>query len=181
MSNAPSDHGFIEEPADQASESKSNNTLMRVLGCLGCGGLGFVLLAIISAIALPSFLNQANKARESEAKTYIGSMNRGQQVHFLENKAFSPSSDALGIRVPATTENYSYSIVVSPDGSNVLSVAIPFEAPLKYYTGAVLLRGEGEELTTMSQICESSEPLTADPVLTSLGTIDCPPGSTPLK
>ena len=35
-----------------------------------------IIIGILSAIALPSFLNQANKAKQSEAKTYIGSMNR---------------------------------------------------------------------------------------------------------
>ena len=35
-----------------------------------------IIIGILSAIALPSFLNQANKAKQSEAKTYVGSMNR---------------------------------------------------------------------------------------------------------
>ncbi|HBB34438.1 MAG TPA: hypothetical protein DC064_22270, partial [Cyanobacteria bacterium UBA9273] len=39
-----------------------------------------IIIGILSAIALPSFLNQANKAKESEAKQYTGSMNRAQQA-----------------------------------------------------------------------------------------------------
>ncbi|MCX5963441.1 MAG: prepilin-type N-terminal cleavage/methylation domain-containing protein, partial [Cyanobacteria bacterium] len=34
-----------------------------------------IIIGILASIALPSFLNQANKAKQSEAKTYVGSMN----------------------------------------------------------------------------------------------------------
>ena len=43
-----------------------------------------IIIGILSAIALPSFLNQANKARQAEAETYVGSMNRAQQAEYLE-------------------------------------------------------------------------------------------------
>ncbi|OBQ26060.1 MAG: pesticin, partial [Aphanizomenon flos-aquae MDT14a] len=55
-----------------------------------------IIIGILSAIALPSFLNQAKKARQSEAKTYVGSMNRGQQAFYTENDAFTSSVDAMG-------------------------------------------------------------------------------------
>ena len=183
MSNAPSDHGFIEESPEQASEQKSNNVLWIVLGCLGCGGLGIIIVGILAAIALPSFLNQANKARQSEAKTYVGAMNRGQQAYFIENRAFSPSIEALEIGIPATTSNYSYSLEVQPDGASVIITATPLEEPLKHYTGAVFAVGETPDTaTTIAEVCESSEALTsASPSLNpTTETIDCPPGSTPL-
>ncbi len=81
-----------------------------------------IIIGILSAIALPSFLNQANKAKQSEAKTYIGSMNRAQQAYYLENGNFafngsdaSLTTDALafsalGLGITPETENYSYAI-----------------------------------------------------------------------
>ena len=42
-----------------------------------------IIIGILSAIALPSFLNQANKAKQSEAKQYIASLNKGQQAFFV--------------------------------------------------------------------------------------------------
>ena len=48
-----------------------------------------IIIGILAAIALPSFLNQANKARQSEAQTYIGSLNRGQQAYYLEKSVFA--------------------------------------------------------------------------------------------
>ncbi len=40
-----------------------------------------IIIGILSAIALPSFLNQANKAKESEAKQYLSAINKGQQAY----------------------------------------------------------------------------------------------------
>ena len=40
-----------------------------------------IIIGILSAIALPSFLNQANKAKQSEAKTITGTMSRAQQTY----------------------------------------------------------------------------------------------------
>ncbi len=48
-----------------------------------------IIIGILSAIALPSFLNQANKAKQSEAKQYIASINKGQQAYYAENGDFS--------------------------------------------------------------------------------------------
>ena len=55
-----------------------------------------IIIGILSAIALPSFLNQANKAKQSEAKTYVGSMNRAQQAYYLENDSFVDSTGNFG-------------------------------------------------------------------------------------
>ena len=43
-----------------------------------------IIIGILSAIALPAFLNQANKAKQSEAKQYIASINKGQQAYYAE-------------------------------------------------------------------------------------------------
>lgn len=67
-----------------------------------------IIIGILAAIALPSFLNQANKARQSEAKTYIGSFNKGQQAWYTENTAFQPLLPELGVGVRPVTEYYVY-------------------------------------------------------------------------
>ena len=70
-----------------------------------------IIIGILAAIALPSFLNQASKARQSEAKTYVGSMNRGQQAYLLEKQQFSPNLQTLGLGIASTTANYAYGTV----------------------------------------------------------------------
>jgi prepilin-type N-terminal cleavage/methylation domain-containing protein len=67
-----------------------------------------IIIGILAAIALPSFLNQAAKARQSEAKTYVGSINRSQQAYLLEKQQFSPNLLTLGLGIAATTANYAY-------------------------------------------------------------------------
>ncbi|MFM6202082.1 MAG: type IV pilin protein, partial [Dolichospermum sp.] len=43
-----------------------------------------VIIGILSAIALPSFINQAAKAKQTEAKTTISSVNKAQQTQRIE-------------------------------------------------------------------------------------------------
>jgi type IV pilus assembly protein PilA len=54
-----------------------------------------IIVGILSAIAVPNLLTQVGKARESEAKSLLGAVNRAQQVHFGENSDFATSFDAL--------------------------------------------------------------------------------------
>jgi type IV pilus assembly protein PilA len=76
-----------------------------------------IIIGILSAIALPSFLNQANKARESEAKQYVGSMNRAQQANYLERTTFTTDFGQLGLGIASQTTNYVYSMG-SPSAAN---------------------------------------------------------------
>lgn len=181
MSENPSGEEFSAESSAQPSTPKSNNVIWIVLGCLGCGGLGVVFLGILMAIALPSFLNQANRARESEAQTYVGTMSRGQQAYFLENGAFAQSIEELQLDFSESTI-YRYGLEVDASGTRVLITATPLEDPINHYAGAVFAVSDSSENTiTVNQICESPEAFTTVPTFNAeTGEIDCPPGSTPL-
>lgn len=104
-----------------------------------------IIIGILSAIALPSFLNQATKARQSEARTYIGSMNRAQQAYYMENSnefADTKSFAKLGLGVAKDTNNYQYEIEGGGTGkSTVVNRAAikvnPAQSPLKAYLGGV--------------------------------------------
>jgi type IV pilus assembly protein PilA len=118
-----------------------------------------IIIGILSAIALPSFLNQANKAKQSEAKTYIGSMNRAQQAYYLENTTFTNSIGALGLGIATQTVNYQYQITL---GSSVVTnqgVVINGSAPLKAYVGGVEVTTQTatSEATTIAVLCESKD------------------------
>ena len=121
-----------------------------------------IIIGILSAIALPSFLNQANKAKQSEAKQYTGSMNRAQQAKYAENGSFAGVNDlALGIKTQ--TSNYIYTVEPKTPNSNTRSVGNvgqPLTLSLKGYTGTVLLgtsAGAESETTTVAILCESSK------------------------
>ncbi|MEH1921935.1 type IV pilin-like G/H family protein [Nostoc sp.] len=142
-----------------------------------------IIIGILSAIALPSFLNQANKAKQSEAKTYIGSMNRAQQAFYLEKNAFAGQADIgnLGLGIATQTTNYTYSIAGGGASStlvtNQAATVVPL-APLKSYiggVGVVTQTGTGEA-TTIATLCEADKAKVnsgAD-VTTISGLVTCP-------
>jgi type IV pilus assembly protein PilA len=106
-----------------------------------------IIIGILAAIALPSFLNQANRARESEASTYAGTINRAQQAYRLENPTFSARFEDLeaGIGEPATTggaidtDFYQYAIVTAAGtiGSRAEITATPKDENLHGFLGCV--------------------------------------------
>ena len=122
-----------------------------------------IIIGILAAIALPSFLNQANKAKQSEAKTYVGSMNRGQQAYYLENDEFSTEIGELGLGIKTQTANYVYSsdnaqTTVPPGITNKAAAATP-TAPIKAYMGAVNVATiqATSEATTLAVLCEGKQ------------------------
>jgi type IV pilus assembly protein PilA len=102
-----------------------------------------IIIGILSAIALPSFLNQAAKAKQSEAKTYVGSVNRAQQSYRIENPTFANNIDDLQIGIPTSTTDYDYTIagVVS----NATIMAKPTDSKsLKGFSGGVVILTTGQ-------------------------------------
>lgn len=118
-----------------------------------------IIIGILSAIALPSFLNQANKARQSEAKQYIASLNKGQQAFFVENNAFTTEVAALGLGIKTETQNYTYSIGLGEDlgaGASATAVTSGAASGLATYGGAVYLVASGGGNTSETVICENT-------------------------
>lgn len=97
-----------------------------------------IIIGILAAIALPSFLNQANKARESEAKTYVGSMNRGQQAYYLENDAFAANLTTLQIGIPTSTGYYTYATAATSTAI-ATSTGTKAKGAVRTFTGVVTI------------------------------------------
>ncbi|MBP5974676.1 prepilin-type N-terminal cleavage/methylation domain-containing protein [Brasilonema sp. CT11] len=116
-----------------------------------------IIISILSAIALPSFLSQANKAKQSEAKTYVGSMNRAQQAYYLENGRFADISE-LGIGIKSKTENYEYRSTPSTDNQVVVNNGISQKDSLKSYAGVVILskQNSSTQADVLAILCEST-------------------------
>ncbi len=120
-----------------------------------------IIIGILAAIALPSFLNQANKAKQSEAKSYVGTLNRTQQAYYLEKGQFASSLDVLSNPIASQTENYTYSATVADAGTNVENVtskADSRKAALKAYAGmaAISTTTGTSEANTVAILCEKS-------------------------
>jgi type IV pilus assembly protein PilA len=118
-----------------------------------------IIIGILAAIALPSFLNQSAKARQSEAKTYIGSLNHAQQGYYSEKLAFAQSISVLGIGLTASTVNYQYTVNV-PVATLVTNKATSQTVAIRSYAGVVnlaIITSTGDA-TTRSELCQANTP-----------------------
>lgn len=114
-----------------------------------------IIIGILSAIALPSFLSQAAKVRQSEAKSNVGTLNRGQQAYYFENFTFTDDIGKLGVGV-INSDNYSYSAVpIHSITSSVANKAKAISADTKGYVGGVFANA-GQ--TTVAILCEVKTP-----------------------
>ena len=139
-----------------------------------------IIIGILSAIALPSFLNQANKAKQSEAKQYVGTLNRIQQSYYLEKSQFASDMVPLANPVPASTTNYNYTFSpATPTSTNVINYGTSKAAALKSYNGMVSISvvTASSDATTTAVLCEASTPgasQLADPTAPATGSATKP-------
>ncbi|EAW36733.1 type IV pilin-like G/H family protein [Lyngbya sp. PCC 8106] len=116
-----------------------------------------IIIGILSAIALPSFLNQANKAKESEAKQYLSAINKGQQAIYTEKSKFSDDISSLGVGIKTQTTNFEYKCVTGVGGVNCKATSTG--TAIRSYLGAVYLISISEsETTSRSLLCQTKEP-----------------------
>lgn len=113
-----------------------------------------IIIGILSAIALPSFLSQAAKARSSEARTYVGSLNRAQQAYYLENQQFAQDIEKLSLGIKDNTDNYTYFVVTTAPTVKVTNKATAKNNDLKGYAGSVFTSAG----LTNSIMCEADAP-----------------------
>ena len=137
-----------------------------------------IIIGILAAIALPNFLNQGAKAKQTEAKQNIGMHNRLQTVHRSENAAFAGNIDqlAMGTLANATgtvsTVNYSYVMNASTDSAQLTATAI--DTSLKAYSGGnVRYTNSDSKSVIAAAVCEALTPGTtvASGILSVGGTV----------
>jgi type IV pilus assembly protein PilA len=150
-----------------------------------------IIIGILAAIALPSFLNQSNKAKQSEAKTYVGTLNKGQQAYFTEKNRFGSNIDILGIGVKTDTANYTYDSSNATYNSgtasanNATSHAVPKGVALRAYNGMVQLNqvATTSDITSLAILCEANAPGptgTVVPTASSVGGPLCAAATQPV-
>ena len=123
-----------------------------------------IIIGILSAIALPSFLNQANKAKQSEAKTYVGSLNKGQQAYYTEKGSFGTAISDLGVGIKTQTVNYIYTTGTSGSSTGAIAQSVSsttgVSTVIRNYAGTVSLLSEGttSDVTSVAILCETNNP-----------------------
>jgi type IV pilus assembly protein PilA len=73
-----------------------------------------VIVGILSAVALPNFLNQTNKAKATEAKTISSAYLKQYHAAYLED----PSTAATDITCPSATKYFTYDCT---DGDTIVA------------------------------------------------------------
>jgi len=150
-----------------------------------------IIIGLLAAIALPSFLNQSNKARYSEAKTYIGTISRLQQVYHLEKRTFTDDIGKLNVGANTSTANFTYSVIAgSVNGNNspvhlnqiITNVATPSSTTLKAIVGVVGIPGV-VRIDTVICIADTPNIAIIPPgsLNAILQTMVCPPAFSPAE
>ncbi|WP_324281915.1 type IV pilin-like G/H family protein [Cyanobacterium aponinum UTEX 3221] len=99
-------------------KSVSGFTLLELL-------IVMIIVGILAAISIPNFINQVGKTRESETKSYLGLIARGQQGYHWEKRTFAPQLELLGVGSVGGTQSKYHNI---PDPSDVSDVRVKHQA-----------------------------------------------------
>ena len=124
-----------------------------------------IIIGILAAIALPNFLNQAGKAKQSEAKQNVALVNKTQNSFRAEKSAFATSFskiaigsvvDKTGTPGTGTTTNYTYVITAQDNKPDTMSItAATSDSALKSFSGgAVRFSNSDNQSVIGTTICE---------------------------
>lgn len=138
-----------------------------------------IIIGVLAAIALPSLLGQVNKAKQSEARNYVGTVNRSQQAYFLEYQKFATDLSELQVGIKTESDNYKYEIKgggTAADAAQFKGTAIK-KALKSYYglVGTTVGDSATSEALTLAIACESPGPTTEVGTVTTF-TTDCKNG-----
>ncbi|WP_333146589.1 type IV pilin-like G/H family protein [Microcoleus sp. B13-B6] len=104
--------------------------------------IAVLTLPVVFSPVSEAQVSQTLTAKESQAKNFVGSMNKAQQVYYAEKAGFTSSVSNLlvylGLQVKPNSANYSYSIGMVKKGA-VFNYGVSKQANLKSFVGGVFL------------------------------------------
>jgi type IV pilus assembly protein PilA len=123
-----------------------------------------IIIGILAAIALPNFLSQGAKAKQTEAKNNVTTANTFQTTYRGENDKFASTFDLLatgtmtGAGTNFTTVSYTYTLGATQDTSSVTAVT-GTDSALKSYVGSTIrYTTVGSASAIANVICENLAP-----------------------
>lgn len=129
--------------------------------------IAVVIVGVLSAIALPSFLSWIGKARESDGQQGINNFLDKQIISYSDKSEFVKSDNwaaRLGLKGIKKSANYEFTILDIPATKQyseiVGGLATPKKKQLKAVIGvaAVDVDSESGEVETVSIICRAKMP-----------------------
>ncbi|NJK58707.1 MAG: prepilin-type N-terminal cleavage/methylation domain-containing protein [Pleurocapsa sp. SU_5_0] len=90
-----------------------------------------IIIGVLAAVALPNLLSQVGKARETEGKNGVGTINRSQQAYHFERQTFSPdltnaelaASNDLGVTLASDYYDFTVTSALSAADAEVSTAA----------------------------------------------------------
>ncbi len=156
---------FLQHLNNRKKKNEEGFTLIELLVVV-------IIIGVLAAIALPSLLGQVNKAKQSEARNYVGTVNRSQQAYFLEYQKFATNLSELQVGIKTQSENYQYAITGSGTSAAQFK-GMAIKPALKSYYGLVGTQvGDSatSEALTLAIACESPGPTTSVADVTTFST-----------
>lgn len=97
----------IAAPASRVDGEVRGFTLIEMM-------ITVVIVAILTAIALPSYLEQLRRSARAEAQTFLTDMASRQQQFLVDRRAYAVSAAALGIPAPGSLAGkFDFSVVAA--------------------------------------------------------------------
>jgi Type IV pilin-like G and H, putative len=162
---------FKKEPSMEKPEKSIVPVIVMTLAGAGiCASVvAFIVLKVV-----PSFLYGADKAKQSEGKTYAGALAREQLAYHKSKGRFSTDLETLKA-TQGESHIYLYIIYASKDPNFSQQVSIPKNPRLKSYTSINRVLPMDGETKRESILCESREVIQYVPPV-PIGEFACPPG-----
>lgn len=85
-----------------------------------------IIIGVLAAVALPNLLGQVGKARESELKNAVGTVNRTQQAYHFERQTFTSSIDNLGVKIPQEYQTAAPTLAATSTNATVITTNTDF-------------------------------------------------------
>lgn len=143
-----------------------------------------IIIGVLAAVALPNLLKQVGKARETELKNAVGTINRAQQAYHFERQDFADVIAKLGVTLPTEyiTDPAAGITATNADGGNDVATNAPQNTDYindgtRAYSGLISYdSATGEYAQIMCQSDEVAQDLGAP-----ADAATCPTGSIEIK
>jgi type IV pilus assembly protein PilA len=101
------------------------------------------IIGILAAIAIPNYMRYLIKTRQAEAKIFLSSIGRFQELYLIENSTYADSIDNLGF---SSKGKLRYSYVLSDASVTGYTVTAKSEA------SGICNKGEGDDILIMNVV-----------------------------
>lgn len=102
------------------------------------------IIAILAAIAVPSYQGHLRKGRRAQAESFLMEVTNAQQQYLLDARAYAPSLTALGKVAPTDVSNfYDVQVAVATPPPSFTLTATPIATTAQASDGTLTIDSTG--------------------------------------